>query len=283
MRNFFSRLLIVVLAAGIVLGVTASASLAAETDLSSEEYFAQQETYSGIVEVPGGGPMRYYAQNDPLWRALLYERGDSSKSRVFGDGACCPTAMALAFANLVPEDQLCKIKEYAAKPYSLCPCSVNSARCYSYHERYVLKDEDYVRFLPLVFGDFAMGNNIWGIYSRGEPWGTDTYFVSYICDIYGVSMSVTEDYNAAIQALKAGKTVVGYAAAGGCFTNQGHFQLFVYSDNDRLYMLDPYYRTEYNTTGGNKVEIIEPGLVALKHSNVSYAYFLKFYIFELIE
>ena len=75
----------------------------------TEAYFTQQEGYSGIIEVPGKGPMRYYAQNDPLWQDLAYERSETQSRRPFGDGGCGPTAGAMAIANLVTEEELSRI------------------------------------------------------------------------------------------------------------------------------------------------------------------------------
>ena len=73
MRGFFSRLTGMLLCMCVFLAENAHASFADEMTLT-EAFFTQPEQYSGLVEVPGKGWMRYYAQNDPLWGALAYER-----------------------------------------------------------------------------------------------------------------------------------------------------------------------------------------------------------------
>ena len=182
----------------------------------TEAYLTQKEGYSGIVQVPGKGPMRYYAQNDPLWQDLAYEQSETKSRRPFGDGGCGPTAGAMAIANLVPEAELSKIAQYAKKEYAICPCSITKEKCiHSYHARYVLTSQrDFVRFLPLVLGDFAIGNNTFGVSGRGADKGTNSGFLYQVAQAYGLNVTATTDKNAAFQALRQGCTVVGHAARG---------------------------------------------------------------------
>ena len=281
MRGFFIRLTGMLLCMCVFLAGSAHASFADDMTLT-EAFFTQPEQYSGMVEVPGKGLMRYYAQNDPLWSALTYERGASSSSRPFGDGGCGPTAGAMAVANLIPEEEFSRIAASARYEYSLCPCSLNKAKCAKRHARYVLTSQrDFVRFLPLIFGDFATGNNQEGVYSRGEAQGTGTGFLHDIAKIYGITITSTEDYDEAIRALQNGDTVLGHASRGGALTNTGHYVLLAHIDSERLYILDPLCRTDY--TGylyGKKVEIIQPGLIAFTHENVRFSYLGMFMIFH---
>ena len=65
-----------------------SAHVSFADDLTfTEAYFTQPEEYSGFIVVPGKGPMRYSAQNDPLWGSLAYESSGVQKRRPFRDGA----------------------------------------------------------------------------------------------------------------------------------------------------------------------------------------------------
>ncbi len=247
----------------------------------TEAYFTQEEQFSGLIEVPGKGLMRYYAQNDPLWRELVYESGSSSTRRPFRDSGCGPTAGAMAVAALVPEEELIRIAAYAKQEYSLCSCSVNQAKCNKRHARYVLTTQrDFVRFLPLVFGDFATGNNTLGDNSRSSNVGTATGFLYDIAEIYGLTVTATPSYGEAIEALEAGDAVVAMAGKGGAFTSVGHYVLLASIDDEKLYILDPLCRTEYKTNQGRKIEIIQPGLVALTHANVPVAQFSNFLIFR---
>lgn len=250
----------------------------------TEIFFSRTEGYSGMIDVPGKGPMRYYAQNDPLWGDLVYEKSTVTSRRPFRDSACGPTAGAMAVASLIPEDELRKIEAYALRPYSLCPCSLSKAKCDKHHARYELtSDRDYARFLPLVFGDFAAGNNTFGIYSRANTIGTTPGFLHQIAQIYGLQLTVTSDYRQALEALRSGDAVVASAGKGGAFTNTGHYLVLAHVDDEKLYFLDPLYRETYQTKQAKKLEIIQPGLVALTHENVSAAYLGGYFIFHMPE
>ncbi|MBR5109396.1 MAG: hypothetical protein IK099_04305 [Clostridia bacterium] len=235
----------------------------------TEAYFSQKEGYSGVIQVPGKGAMRYYAQNDPLWSDMAYEQGETQSRRPFGDGGCGPTAGAMAIANLVPEGELGKIALYAKKEYAICPCSITKEKCiHTYHARYVLTSQrDFTRFLPLVLGDFAIGNNTFGVSGRGADKGTNSGFLYQVAQVYGLNVMATTDKNTAFQALKNGCTVVGHAARGGAFTNTGHYVLIAHTDDEKVYVLDPLARDFYKTNQSKILEIIQPGLVAIKHSD----------------
>ena len=238
----------------------------------TEAFFTEPESWSGLVNVPGRGWMRYYAQNDPLWGGLCYERAHTSTRRPCRDAACGPFTAAMAVANLITDDEFIKIASYAKQEYSLCPCSVNAVRCNHGHARYVLTSQrDFIRFLPLAFADFATGNNTFGTVSRTEQVGTGTGFIHYIAQIYGLEVTMTSDYQRAVEALRAGDSVIAAASKGGVFTNTGHYVCLAAIDDEKLYILDPLRRTEYKTNQSRKLEIIQPGLVALTHENVPVA------------
>lgn len=281
MRGLIVRTAGMLLCMCVVLTMGAHASFADDMTLT-EAYFTQPETYSGLVEVPGKGTMRYYAQNDPLWGSLTYERAEGAAARPFRDGGCGPTAGAMAVANLLPEEELPRIATAAKQEYSLCPCSLNKARCRYHHARYVLTTQrDFARFLPLVFGDFATGNNTAGAYSRGNAKGTGTGFLYEIAKVYGITVTATASYDEALRALQSGDTVVGHASKGGALTNTGHYVLLAHVDSQRLYILDPLCRTDYSGyAGGKKVEILQPGLIALTHKDVGAANMGMFFLFH---
>ena len=281
MRDFLIRITLLLACCVFVCG-NAHVSFADDVTLM-EAYFAQDEGYSGWIEVPDKGKMRYYAQNDPLWGALTYERGDTESRRPFRDSGCSPSAAAMAVAALIPEEELSVIGNYAKRPYSLCSCSLNKERCNKRHSRYLLtSDRDFSRFLPLVFGDFATGNNTFGVYSRSVAAGTGTGYLHQICQIYGLKLTFTYQYSEALAAMDEGKAVAALAGSGGAFTDTGHYVFLAHHDEERLYVLDPLRREVYKTNGGNKLEIIEPGLVSLLHNQISAARFSNFLIFEKI-
>lgn len=254
----------------------------ADQYLDVEASFAHKESFSGLVSIPGVEmPVRYYAQNDALWSDLVYERKDSKKRRPFRDSGCGPTALAMAILSLVDENEISRIGAYAKKPYSLCTCSLNDEQCDRHAARYYITSErDFVRFLPLVLGDFAAGNNTFGVYSRSETVaGTSTGYIEKVCTIYGLDCRFTYDYNEALEALSnKDASVFALAGNGGCFTNVGHYVYLAHADEAQLYVLDPLCRKEYKTSKSSKLCIIEPGLVSLDHADVSAANFSNFII-----
>ena len=164
----------------------------ADEYLQVEARFTEREGYSGIKQVPGMGEMRYYAQNDPLWSLLCYEKNNVPKRRPFRDSGCNPTALAMAIAYLVPEDEIPAISSIAKQSFSLCACSLNKVRCIQGHIRYeITSQRDYIRFLPLLLGDYATGNNIYNRYSRGEGAGTGTAYFKEIAALYGLRFRLT--------------------------------------------------------------------------------------------
>ena len=280
MRKFLIRFLSALLLICVFLLENANVCFADNLTLT-EAYFTQPEEYSGVVDVPGKGPMRYYAQNDPLWGDLAYERAETHSRRPFKDGGCCPTAGAMAVANLIPESELSAVAAYARQEYAICPCSINKGKCIHYHARYVLTTErDFVRFLPLVYADFATGNNVFGMSSRGEAQGTGTGFLYEIAKAYGITITATANYKDAVNAVQAGDTVVCHASRGGAFTNTGHYVLLASADDQRVYILDPLCRTEYKTNNAKKLEILQPGLVALTYENLPAANIGNYFIFH---
>ena len=256
----------------------------ADQMLDVEKEFARQESLSGLVNVPGlEQPVRYYAQNDALWQNLIYERKDSKKRRPFRDSGCGPTAFAMALSVLVEENELPLLSQYAKRPFSLCPCSLNDGQCDRHNGRYeITAVRDYVRFLPLILGDFATGNNIFGVYSRSETVaGTSTGYIDQVCGIFDLQYQYTNDYKEVLAALQdEHASVFALAGNGGCFTTVGHYVYLAHADHDSLYVLDPLARDVYKTNHASKLTILSPGLVTLKHEDVQHAKFSNFIILE---
>ena len=245
-----------------------------------ESHFAAPEGYSGMIQVPGMGEMRYYAQNDPLWGALCYEKHDIKSRRPFRDSGCSPSSLAMAIAKMIPIEEMGLIEQAAKNDFSICSCSLNKSRCIRDHARYIITSQrDFVRFLPLVFGDYAAGNNINGTYSRSATAGTNSAYMKEVANLYGLDMTIIHDFDQALEEMEKGNAVVALAAAGGVFTNTGHYVFLANYYEGKLYVLDPLYRTTYKTKNSKRLEIIQPGLVALTDKNIRYAQFTNFYIF----
>ena len=270
----------------VILFTTVATALAAEKKQTPDERFAPEQTQPTYVEVPGKGMMRYYAQNDDLWRRVGYESDKSKKYRPFGDGGCAPTSLAIILANIVPAEQLDDILDYGVRPFSLCEHHINSNKC-SYkrcRERYELNTPERVeRFLPLVFADFAMGNNSFGILSRTERQGTDPRFIPYVAQVYGLNMTEYKYFREVEPILREGKIALAYCVPGSMFSNGGHYLVIVAIDDEKLYLLDPIYRESYKTTYGKKVERISPGLIAISLDDIRFTEFSYYYVFDVPE
>ena len=281
MRGLFRKTALVLCAAVLLTGYAHVSFADAMTDM--EAFFSRKESLSGMMDVPGKGPMRYYAQNDELWGALCYEKENTNTRRPFRDSGCSPSSLAMAVAALIPAEELPKIGNYAKTPYSLCSCSLTKARCTHSHTRYVLTSQrDYERFLPLVFGDFAIGNNQQGVVSRASAAGTGTAYLGKIAEIYGLNMRTLTNYRD-VKDLVTRKdvAVVALAGKGGAFTTTGHYVFLAGADDEFLYVFDPMLRTDYHGyKNGSKLQVVKPGLVALKHIHNSAAQFGSFIVFE---
>lgn len=266
----------------LILGCAHVSFADAMTDM--EAYFSQEEGYSGLVEVPGFGEMRYYAQNDPLWRDLIYEKEDThASSRPFRDSGCSPTALAMAVANLVSADELSVIRQYAKHDFALCSCSVNKGRCTHSHTRYVISSQrDYERFLPLIFGDFAAGNNTLGVVSRSTAVGTGSAYLEKIAQVYGLSIRFVNDYSEAVELVGTkNASVMALAGKNGVFTTVGHYMYLAGKDGENLFIFDPLLRKNYRAyTNWSKVEVLQPGLVSMRHKDFWAAKFSYFIVLE---
>lgn len=284
MRDFLKRMVLVCCVSVLaVLGCAHVSFSDATSDM--EAYFAGQESYSCMMEVPGRGLMRYYAQNDELWRDLTYEKEGVVTIRPFRDSGCSPTAMAMALASLIPEEELPLIRSYAKREYSLCSCSINKARCTHSHARYVLTSaRDYARFLPLVLADFAAGNNIMGVVSRNTAAGTGSGYLNKVAEAYGLQISFLNRYTEAKEMVgRENVAVVALAGRNGCFTTVGHYVFLAGKDDDAMYIMDPLYRTTYKSFNkNNKLKIIQPGLVKLRHNDCSAANFTHYVVLEKV-
>lgn len=198
---------------------------------------------SHTVHVPGRGEMQYYAQNDPVWARMRYETRGSNQARIFGQGGCGPTSMAMAIANLVPEESLGGLAAYAKMKngFTFCTCSVNQYYCNHTHAQYRLETPaEFKRYLPVAMASFATGNNIWGENSRADGGGTSTAFMKRATEAYGLYFTLTKDRDAALSALEDGAMVV--ASTGGAsspFTGGGHYLTLASVYEGKVYILDP--------------------------------------------
>ena len=245
-----------------------------------------RETGNGRAEVEGVGSWMLYAQNDPVWDRLVFECETSNRRRIFGDGGCGPTAIAIAIANLVDKEELSKISAYASAPfgYRFCTCSVNEYWCSGKHLPYRLETADeYLRYFPLVIANFATGNNVWGVQGRTKAFGTNVRYLDKLCEIYGLSYVQTYQLGEAIDFLRQDGTIAIACTTGrySPFTSSSHFLVLAHADDEYLYVLDPLRRTNYSKLDPqNYLEIITPGLVRIKLENAPMCGFAPIYLMQ---
>lgn len=243
---------------------------------------------SHTVYVPGRGEMQYYAQNDPVWARMRYEARGSNQARIFGQGGCGPTSMAMAIANLVPEESLGGLSAYAKMKngFTFCTCSVNQYYCNHTHAQYRLETPaEFKRYLPVAMASFATGNNIWGENSRADGGGTSTTFMKRTTEAYGLYFTLTKDRDAALFALEDGAMVV--ASTGGAsspFTGGGHYLTLASVYEGKVYILDPYLKTDYSKTDKRHLLTqIEPGLLEADLEDIDELLLYTFYIIDTKE
>ena len=232
--------------------------------------------------------MQYYAQNDPVWARMRYEARGSNQARIFGQGGCGPTSMAMAIANLVPEESLGGLAAYAKMKngFTFCTCSVNQYYCNHTHAQYRLETPaEFKRYLPVAMASFATGNNIWGENSRADGGGTSTAFMKRATEAYGLYFTLTKDRDAALSALEDGAMVV--ASTGGAsspFTGGGHYLTLASVYEGKLYILDPYLKTDYSKTDKRHLLTqIEPGLLEADLEDIDELLLYTFYIIDTKE
>lgn len=240
-------------------------------------------TLNGKREVGTLGKLQLYAQNDELWARFRYENKGSTEKRGFGDGGAGPTAVAMAVANLVPKEELPRMTGYAlaTSGYTFCTCSVNQYFCNRLHAQYQIESpEEFVKYLPLAFGSFATGNNIWKDQSRTKRGGTNLLFMEYVAGIYGLELKTTKNLDEAVRAVENGAMAVCVASSGP-FAKGSHYVVMAGLDDEYLYVLDPYRRDSYEATDRERMlEMVTPNAVRVRRENMNRLGLKVFYVLE---
>ena len=131
MKRFFVLCLIGIMLTGIALGEKPA------LQPSQKEIFEARTTASYIVDVPNRGPLRYYAQNDPLFDGVKYEaRHRHDRKRKMATGACVPTSLSMVLSNLLPVERLTELgmQTYSRHGVRFCECSCGPFHCTGNHE-----------------------------------------------------------------------------------------------------------------------------------------------------
>lgn len=272
------RILAVVLLLLLTFGIVGPSI--ADSELSVERHFAAPTYYDSYLTIPTGKTFAYYAQNDPLWGGMCYESRNSGKWRPFRDGGCCPTSVAMALRCILTPEELLALSDHYKTPYSLCEDSINRVRCDSRCTRYFITSAaDYAKFLPVVMGDFATGNNDRGIVSRSDNVGTGLQFIDALVSIFDLELKKTESIKEAVIAADNGCGVVAFAGRDGAFTGTGHYILLAGADEDYYYFLDPLCREDYSKTDKyGTITVFDQGSVGVKKEKLLDARLYSFII-----
>ena len=245
-----------------------------------------RETLNSTFQVPGVGEWMVYGQNDPRWDRLIFETATSSRKRPFGDGGCGPTAIALAIANLLEPEDLCKINDYALDPYgyTACTCSLTQPFCGLAHIPYRLDDpEEVLTYFPLIIGNFATGNNTLGVQGRYDRFGSSMEYLPALCrEVYGITLEEVNDKETAYAFLQAGKGMAVTCTSSRPFTTRSHFITLAGVDDEYVYILDPLRRDEYNDPN-ERLEILTPGLVRMKRTTAEFISMTPIYLLSVPE
>lgn len=248
----------------------------------------RRETGNGWREVPGLGSYMVYAQNDPLFDRMRYESRRNSTYRVFGGGGCGPTAAAIAVANLVPMEELPRLREVSKNGIGtlMCACSVNRVYCNHLHAPYLLETpEEYFRYLPVAMADFAAGNNQWGVISRrAESTGSNMRFLDQVCELFQIPTTKVANLTEGLEALKgrAGECVMLCTALRKSpFTNSSHYVVVAGVDEEYFYVLDPQRREDYVSTDKREIlEKLDDGVTRIPLNYSGYSDLTPVYIME---
>ena len=247
-----------------------------------------RETASGMKQVWDLGEFMVYAQNDPIWNRMQYESERNPVYRVFGDGGCGPTAVAIAIANLVDKEELPLIGQHSLNGVGtlMCPCSVNRVYCNHTHAPYLISSaEEFHRYLPVVMGDFAAGNNDAQILSRrvGST-GSNMNFLNYLCDLFGITRIDVADFNEGIDQMRGHtgeRIMVCYALFNSPYTNTSHYVVVVGVDEEYFYVLDPLFRDSYAATDERELlEVADKGVTRIRLNQSHYADLTPVYVME---
>ena len=219
---------------------------------------------NGMIRLPGRGQAVVYAQNDSQWSGFRFETPGSGKKRPFEDGGAGPTAVAMAVAALVPQEELPRLGGYAgaSEGFTFCACSANRYYCNRLHAQYQIQSpEEYLRYLPMAMADFASGNNMWNLSCRDQSSGTNLRFIEYVAGAYGLSLRASPHLSDALEALGQGAVVVAATNRTNAFSKGGHYVVLAAADDQFVYVLDPFRRDGYRATDREgSVELVAPGV-----------------------
>lgn len=243
-----------------------------------------KKSHNKIVSYKGLKDIVLYAQNDKLWANNKYENCFSSKKRPFRDGGCGPTAVANGLANILDKKDLPKINKISkdGQGFMFYNNSVNDNYNNDELLPYKLETEDeFFRYFPLAVAGVSTGNNTWRICGRSEKYGSRLTYLNNLCNIFGVKYYKESNRDKVIEKIKADNTVAIATVTSRPFTSRSHYLVLLGADDEYLYVIDSFRRENYDKNGYNGIlNVITPGLVAIKLEDVPRCSFKSIYIMQ---
>lgn len=242
-------------------------STALANELSEEQKLKQSKSYTKVLNVQGREGILYFAQNSPEWQYLQFSEVDNNKDKFFGQTSCIVTTLSIALANLVPQEELSKIEKISKGPFRVDTISTTKVKGLKPQYRFTIeRDEDYLRFFPLVLANWASGNNTKSINENQS-----TFFYKILFDFYGINHVQTKDINESFKAIDEGGIVI--TSSGGVaspISKRGHYFLMVNYDDEYVYFVDPYVRSKPYPDTKRIVEKVSDGIIKVKHGNIKH-------------
>ena len=243
----------------------------------------------------GSGPFQYYAQNDPVWQRTIYEPMESDTQRVFGDGGCNPTSLAMVVASLVPVERLNLLGLIAARgrTFTLCSCSVNKYFCFQHRkdpdhvQSTLITGQDFLKVLPLALADYATGNNptydryrLPGTRSGGNG-GTSKNLFEPIAALFALDYQLTQEFDQVLSTLNRGGMAIALCSGNTQIFSgsNGHYVVLCAYDDEYLYIMDPFVRDGYKKDRQKIIEPVEDGVKKVKLENLSRCGFGNYALF----
>ena len=248
----------------VLMGLLPLLAAAEEEALTQEQQLKSKETWTHSVQVLGRDYL-LYAQNSPEWARMQTMVDDDL---YFGDAACMVTSLANVLVNCVPYPDLPRILEVTKGPIRVDTRSCVAGRPgVRQEERFEITQEaDFLRYLPLVFDNYASGNNIHHI--------TNPHLMGFfpkllqLYDVVWEQKITMEDAITALEADMGAMVIVSSGGQGSIMTTNGHFFCAVGCRDRYMYFLDSYVRDKYPLDHNHIIEILEPGVIRVQYSNL---------------
>ena len=240
-------------------------SIALSQELSEEQILKNSPSYTKILTVNGREGLLYFAQNSPEWDNLKYSEAKYHRDKIFGQSSCIATSLSMALANIVPYTDLKLINSIVKEPIMVDSISTTRDRGRVKEFRFeITEDVDFLRFFPLVIGNWASGNNTKRIVENQS-----TYFYKILFELYGIDYIQTKDIKESFKVLdRGGIVIVSSGGVASPISKKGHYFLMVSYDKDYVYFLDPLVRSKPYPDVKKIIEQLDAGVIRVKQSDI---------------